>query len=61
MSGQVDAFGQIAGGPIVGIIGNTSIRAALIASGLILSPVLLLYAHATRMGHVDEPTPATES
>jgi DHA3 family tetracycline resistance protein-like MFS transporter len=61
MSGQVDAFGQIAGGPIVGIIGNTSIRAALIASGLILSPVLLLYVHATRMGHVDEPTPATES
>jgi MFS transporter, DHA3 family, tetracycline resistance protein len=60
MSGQVDAFGQIAGGPIVGVIGNISIRAALVASGLILSPVLFLYARATRMGHVGEPTPAIE-
>mgnify|MGYP001306442661 CR=1 FL=1 len=43
MSGQVDAFGQIAGGPVVGWIGNTvSIRAALAASGMLLTPVLLL-------------------
>jgi len=49
MSGQVDAIGQIAGGPGVGLIGNRlSIPAALLTSALILSPVLALYARATR-------------
>jgi len=49
MSSQVDAIGQIAGGPGVGAIGNTfSIRAALLTSGLILSPVLGLFAWALR-------------
>ncbi len=44
MSGQVDAIGQILGGPGVGIIGNLlSVRAALLASGIILSPALALY------------------
>jgi len=44
MRGQVDAFGQIAGGPPVGFIGDRlGIRAALVAAGLILSPVLPLY------------------
>ena len=41
--GQVDAIGQIASGPIMGVIGNASIRAALVASAAILSPVLPLY------------------
>ncbi|HEX9131268.1 MAG TPA: MFS transporter [Ktedonobacteraceae bacterium] len=49
MRGQVDAFGQIAGGPPVGYIGTAfSIRAALVAASAILSPVLLLYAYAAR-------------
>ena len=49
MRGQVDAFGQIIGGPPVGSIGNIfSIRAALLASGALLSPVLMLYAYASR-------------
>ena len=49
MRGQVDAFGQIVGGPPVGYIGTAfSIRAALLASGALLSPVLLLYAYAVR-------------
>jgi DHA3 family tetracycline resistance protein-like MFS transporter len=49
MRGQVDAIGQIAGGPPVGIIGERlGIRAALIASGLILSPVLPLYLRFIR-------------
>jgi DHA3 family tetracycline resistance protein-like MFS transporter len=44
MSGQVDAIGQILGGPGVGVIGNLlSVRAALLASGIILSPALALY------------------
>jgi DHA3 family tetracycline resistance protein-like MFS transporter len=41
--GQVDAVGQITTGPVVGMIGNVSIRAALVASAAILSPVLPLY------------------
>jgi DHA3 family tetracycline resistance protein-like MFS transporter len=46
--GQVDAVGQITIGPVVGVIGNVSIRAALVASAAILSPVLPLYWIAVR-------------
>jgi len=48
VSGQADAIGQIAGGPVVGAVGNASIRAALLSSALLLSPVLPLYAMAIR-------------
>jgi DHA3 family tetracycline resistance protein-like MFS transporter len=49
MSSQVDAIGQIAGGPLVGLIGNLiSVRAALFTSSLILTPVLALYRSAMR-------------
>ena len=49
LRGQVDAIGQIGGGPPVGWIGNTfGIRVALVASGLILSPALYLYARVIR-------------
>jgi len=49
MSSQVDAIGQIAGGPAMGAIGTMfSIRAALLTSGLILSPVLWLFARVLR-------------
>ena len=44
------ADGQIGGGPAVGAIGNVSIRAALVASALMLSPVLPLYSLAIRRG-----------
>jgi MFS transporter, DHA3 family, tetracycline resistance protein len=54
VSGQVDAIGQIAGGPAVGAIGNLSIRAALVTSGLMLAPVLPLYALAMRRGESEE-------
>ena len=50
VSGQVDAVGQIAGGPAVGAIGNRSMRAALVTSALLLTPVLPLYAAAIRRG-----------
>jgi DHA3 family tetracycline resistance protein-like MFS transporter len=47
MSGQVDAVGQIAGGPGVGWIGSASgLRAALLTSTVLLSPVLVLIARA---------------
>ncbi len=42
-SSQADAIGQIVGGPIIGAIGNTSLRAAFIASAAILAPVTPLY------------------
>jgi DHA3 family tetracycline resistance protein-like MFS transporter len=49
MRGQVDAIGQIAGGPPVGYVGTLfSLRAALVTSSLILSPVLLLFVYAAR-------------
>jgi len=49
MSGQVDALGQIAGGPAIGVIGNlVSIRAAIVASGAVLSPVLVLFVRTMR-------------
>jgi DHA3 family tetracycline resistance protein-like MFS transporter len=49
MSCQMDAIGQIAGGPVVGLIGNwLSVRAALLTSTLILTPVLALYRLAMR-------------
>lgn len=48
MYGQVDAIGQIAGGPVVGAVGNASLRLAMLASALILSPSALLYRRAGR-------------
>ena len=50
VQGQVDAIGQITSGPVVGLIGNSSIRAALVASAAILSPVLPLYSMVIRRG-----------
>jgi len=47
MSGQVDAIGQIAGGPAVGVVARTfSVVAALVTSGLLLSPALFLVGRA---------------
>ncbi len=49
MSSQVDALGQITGGPAVGLIGTVvSLRAALAASAALLSPVLMLFTRAAR-------------
>ncbi|MBI5031125.1 MAG: MFS transporter [Chloroflexi bacterium] len=45
MTSQVDALGQVIAGPIVGAIGTAiSLRAALLSSAAILSPVLALFA-----------------
>ena len=48
LSAQVDSLGQMIGGPIVGAIGTAvSMRAALVSSAAILSPVLALFAKTT--------------
>ena len=50
MSSQVDAVGQIASGPALGMVGSmVSVRAAITASGLLLAPILGLFARALRM------------
>jgi DHA3 family tetracycline resistance protein-like MFS transporter len=47
MSSQVDALGQIVGGPVLGLVGNLwGIPAALVGSAALLSPVLGLFARA---------------
>ncbi|MCA9910566.1 MAG: MFS transporter, partial [Anaerolineae bacterium] len=48
LQSQVDAFGQIAGGPPLGAIGQRSLRLALIASAIALSPALALLARVWR-------------
>lgn len=51
MAGQVDAIGQVVGGPVLGVVATAaSVRAALVASGIILSPALALYSRAIRRG-----------
>jgi DHA3 family tetracycline resistance protein-like MFS transporter len=51
LSGQLDAIGQIAGGPIIGVIGTlVSIRAALVSAAALLSPTLLLFVRADSQG-----------
>ncbi len=47
MAGQVDAFGQIAGGPSVGLVARFfSVVAAITTSGLLLLPAMLLVGKA---------------
>jgi DHA3 family tetracycline resistance protein-like MFS transporter len=51
ISGQSDAIGQVAGGPLLGGVGNVfGIRAALLAGGALLAPALALYTRAIRHG-----------
>ncbi|MEJ2013462.1 MAG: hypothetical protein P8X64_14710, partial [Anaerolineales bacterium] len=47
MSSQVDALGQIFGGPGVGVIAKSvSVVAAIFTSGLLLSPAIFLIRRA---------------
>ncbi|WP_226647311.1 MFS transporter [Mesobacillus subterraneus] len=44
VKGQVDAIGQISGGPAIGLIAaNFSIKIAMLTSALLLTPVIYLY------------------
>jgi DHA3 family tetracycline resistance protein-like MFS transporter len=49
ISSQMDALGQIVGGPLIGLIGTAvSIGAAMVTSGLTLVPALVLYVRTGR-------------
>jgi DHA3 family tetracycline resistance protein-like MFS transporter len=49
MRGQADAFGQVAGGPVLGVIGTAwGVRAAITAAAVALTPALVLGAQAIR-------------
>jgi MFS transporter, DHA3 family, tetracycline resistance protein len=58
MSSQADAFGQISGGPVLGVVGTLAgVRAALVGAALVLAPAMPLYARALRQGP-PSPEPA---
>ena len=51
ISGQADAIGQAAGGPVLGLVGNRfGTGPALGLGALLLTPALALYARAIRHG-----------
>jgi DHA3 family tetracycline resistance protein-like MFS transporter len=54
MSGQVDAIGQVASGPIAGLISLWSIRAAITGASLLLLPALPLISRANRLRAEDD-------
>jgi DHA3 family tetracycline resistance protein-like MFS transporter len=59
MAGQTDAFGEIIGGPVIGLIAmRTSIRVGLIGSALLLTPILWLFRLASRTRSSQEITQA---
>lgn len=53
MSGQVDAIGQIASGPVAAVISLSSVRAAITVASLLLTPALPLIARANRLHAAD--------
>ncbi len=60
MEGQLNAVGQIAGGPPLGAIGNrVSVRAALVASALVFAPVIPILRRLAPVRHVVVAEPET--
>lgn len=50
LAAQVDAFGEMAGGPFIGLMGRfAGIRAAIMMGAVILAPVVPLYARLRRL------------
>ncbi len=58
LAGQVNAVGQIAGGPAFGLLATAAgTRTAMVAAGLVLAPAALLYMRSLRWrGVVVEPS-----
>jgi DHA3 family tetracycline resistance protein-like MFS transporter len=56
MGGQMDAIGQVAGGPTIGAVAVAwGVPAAIVIGGVLRAPALVLYGRALRRG---EPTAA---
>ena len=56
-SGQMDATGQIAGGPVIGLLGNLrGLRMALVAAGSLLAPVIPLLVRSSRQTYEERDT-----
>lgn len=54
MTSQLDALGQAAGGPLIGLVGNLfSVRAAILSAAGILSPTVLLYRRAGKRTNIE--------
>ncbi len=54
MASQSGAIGEVVGGPAIGVVGTlASLRAAIVAAGLLLTPAMALYARAVRSGGRD--------
>jgi MFS transporter, DHA3 family, tetracycline resistance protein len=58
IAGQSNALGQVAGGPLIGAIGTIwSLRAALVAAGIALAPVVPLFLYTIRRHRDPDATP----
>jgi MFS transporter, DHA3 family, tetracycline resistance protein len=60
MQSQMDAIGQMAGGPPIGVVGQFSLRLALLVSGSLLTPALFLLYRVQRKEKVIETELVTE-
>lgn len=60
MSGQVDAIGQIASGPLAGLVSLWSVQAAIAFASLLITPALPLISRANRL-HGEEHPPTTNN
>ena len=48
LNAQTDALGQIAGGPLLGLVANVTLRGAFVGAGVLLLPAVLLYVRLLR-------------
>lgn len=56
--GQAESFGEIAGGPLLGLVATLrTVRVALVGAAAVLLPAFPLYALALRRD-TERPTPA---
>jgi DHA3 family tetracycline resistance protein-like MFS transporter len=54
MSGQVDAIGQIASGPLAGLVSLWSVQAAIAFASFLLTPALPLIRRANRLHAISQ-------
>ena len=50
---QTDALGQIAGGPLLGLLANVTLRGAFVGAGVLLLPAVFLYLRLLKVRRTD--------